>query len=222
VAKFPLDTHQPEFRCGEELSETPELNKILISISEKKKIYFFSSQKMNNLLKHRDLNLIYVKETDDKTLDAEASIIGRVFGIDKETHIRTSCWATASMIRWMVSDDPQEEWKQVDTPTQELYQVGFGEDIENIDHYLTVHNNDVYQSYWRKSTIYKISLLESSPKELLDSMPSEEAWNTLTGGIDDIPDGEIQCFYYETQNWRLDNIYKRIPTINLSPLFFPS
>jgi hypothetical protein len=41
VAKFPLDTHQPEFESGEEMSETPELNKILISKIVKKKEIFF-------------------------------------------------------------------------------------------------------------------------------------------------------------------------------------
>jgi hypothetical protein len=151
---------------------------------------------MNHLLKYSDVNLYYITKVDE-SLKRDAEKISKIVDISTEEHVKTSCYYTAMLIRWLVSNPT--EWVRVDSfPDDEIiYQVVFGEDEEDDQHYLTVfESNLIFQSYWRKYELTRTT--DSDIKKLLTNF-NEDNWMKLTN-VENEKAKNYKCFYYKPKN----------------------
>jgi hypothetical protein len=152
------------------------------------------------------LNLLYAERTDAGRLySTEWSVCIRNMGmeeIDRTTHLTTSCFVTAAMLRWLTAvaagrDDGDMFWEPCDRPTGPLWQAfvdadkGAGDEGEWFEgeHCWTVADDrTVYQSYWRRAGLFVLELDRPAQEifAMLRSLRKEEvaeAWTQLTGGI---------------------------------------
>ena len=146
---------------------------------------------MEELLNHPDINIQYINKINTE-LKKDAEMVSKIANISIEEHARTSCYFTALLIRWLVSD---YEWIKVSSEyilrgNEDIYQVVIGENEIDDQHYLTVFkNNLVFQSFWKQYTLRKTLFTD------LNTILKSCDWFKLTNV--EIPDSEnYKCFYY--------------------------
>lgn len=140
---------------------------------------------MDELFKYPDINLQYINKINND-LKLEAQMVSRICNISIQDHAKTSCYFTASLIQWLISD---EEWIKVEPEhikDEEIYQVIIGDE----QHYLTVFkSNIVYQSFW------KVYTLKREIFQDLNILLENRDWFGLTGV--QIPNSaDYNCSYY--------------------------
>jgi hypothetical protein len=144
---------------------------------------------MDELLNHPDINIQYINKIN-KSLMREAQMASNIANISIEEHIRTSCYFTALLIRWLISD---YEWVKVSEEyihDKDIYQIVIGENEIDDQHYLTVFNkNVVFQSFWKEYS------LKEKMFPNLDTLLKSCDWFKLTG-VDILNTQNYKCFYY--------------------------
>ena len=145
---------------------------------------------MDELLDYPDLNLKYINKINTN-LKREAEMISNMANISIEEHATTSCYFTALLIRWLVSD---QEWIKVPPEyvltNETIYQVVIGENEIDDQHYLTVFNNNIiFQSFWGEYTLQKIVIPD------LNILLKSRDWLKLTQ-VENSNWGNYKCLYY--------------------------
>lgn len=142
---------------------------------------------MDKLLDHSDINIQFINKVNTN-LRKEAKMVSSISDISLGDHARTSCYFTALLIQWLVSD---QEWIKVnDIPNEDIYQVVIGENELDDQHYLTVFNgNVVFQSFWKEYTLRKTFIPD------LNTLLKSCDWFKLTNVVN--PNcNNYKCFYY--------------------------
>jgi hypothetical protein len=172
---------------------------------------------MEQILKFPKINERYILINSNLRQEAErASSISKM---PISEHVKTSCFFSAMTIRWLISD---YEWIQIDNLNGDemIYQVIFGEDIIDDQHYITVFNGcDVYQSYWKQYSLTKTS--HPNILDILSNINSSNEtvcmndWLKLTR-VDNPSCTKYKCFYFRPQNqYDSASLLRRLSYISL-------
>ena len=127
-----------------------------------------------------DLNALFAQENEKSFEVWQCKEMANNFQLDVNIALQTSCLVSAQAIRWSATN--QLYWKdrrKIYPEKAELFQIEFCEDElgENIEHILTVHKDEIWQSFWLRS--YLKCTHQNIDHNHLISLDGQQMWNYL-------------------------------------------
>ncbi len=147
---------------------------------------------MDLLLDDENLNMLYIDHIAGSYMQYMTETIAALTKTPYDFYVKTACYITANMIKWLVSE---HEWIEVDEPSNDIYMVIFGEDYGDDQHYIIVVNgNTVYQSYWKQYTLTK-SVIDDIQLKIAEIEHGSGLYPISS--IDQLKNTKLKAFYYK-------------------------